>query len=121
MAKRMKPENVQEYIKGFPKDVQLLLKKLRGAIRKNAPKTEERISYGIPGYFLNGMLIYFAGFKKHVSIYPVTASLRKTFGKELSPYLASKATLRFPLDEPLPMGLINRMVKFRVRENSKRK
>lgn len=75
------------------------------------------ISYGIPAFTLNGPLIYFAGFKAHIGLYPITATLRRQFKKELSGYLSGKATAKFPLDKPIPYPLIEQIVKFRVKEN----
>jgi uncharacterized protein YdhG (YjbR/CyaY superfamily) len=111
------PATVDEYIAGFPKDVQAVLGKIRATIRAAAPKAEESISYRIPAYKMVRPLVYFAGFKEHVSLYPVTAPIKKKFEKELSPYEMSTGTVRFPLGEPIPYPLIGRIVKFMVQEN----
>lgn len=115
MAK--KPTTVDEYIAGFPADVQKILRKIRTTIRKAAPKAEESISYAIPTFKTNGARIYFAAFKNHVSVYPVTAPVRAKF-KELARYAGGKGTVKFPLDEPIPYALIGRIVKFKMKKVS---
>ena len=108
-------KEVDKYIAGFPRDVQQILKKIRATIWKAAPKAEESISYGIPTYKLNGRpLIYFAGHKSHVGLYPMAGAIRQKFKKELSGYEGGKGTIRLPLDEPIPYALIGRLVKFRA-------
>jgi uncharacterized protein YdhG (YjbR/CyaY superfamily) len=100
---------VDEYIASFPPDVQRTLQAVRGAMRKAAPDTEEAISYGIPTFKLDGRyLIYFAGWKHHVSIYPIPEG-DDALQRELEPYKAAKGTLRFPLDRPMPLDLIERL------------
>jgi len=109
--------NIDEYIAGFPNDVQKILQKIRTTIKEAAPDTEETISYQIPTFTLGGKyLIYFAAYKKHIGLYPAPRGVEK-FKKELSAYEGGKGTLRFPLDKPIPFGLIKRIVKFRVKEN----
>jgi uncharacterized protein YdhG (YjbR/CyaY superfamily) len=117
-VKRAVPKTVDAYIAGFPDTVQVCLRKMRTTIKRAAPGAKETISYGIPAVKLNGPLIYFAGFKAHVSIYPMTTTVRKQFQKALSPYLSGKGTAKFPLDQPIPYTLIELIVKFRVKENS---
>lgn len=112
------PRTVDDYIAGFPPAVQVCLRTMRTTIKRAAPGAKETISYGIPALKLNGPLIYFAGFKAHVSIYPMTTTIRRQFRKELSQYLSGKGTAKFPLDEPIPYPLIERVVKFRVQEPS---
>ena len=115
MATRAKAIN--DYIANHPRDVQKLLKSIRLAVRKAEPKAEESISYGIPTLKLDGKpLIYFAAHKEHVGIYPMTGGVREKFAKELAKYDGSKGTVRFPLDEPLPLAFITRVVKFRAKE-----
>jgi uncharacterized protein YdhG (YjbR/CyaY superfamily) len=111
------PKTVAAYIAGFPHAVRTRLRKIRATVRRAAPDARERISYGIPSLWLHGPLIYFAGYKAHLSIYPMTQTIRKQFKKELSGYLSGKATAKFPLDIPVPYTLIERVVKFRVKEN----
>ena len=114
------PKDIDAYIAGFPNNVQELLEKVRMTIKKAAPDAEETISYQIPTFTLKGKyLIYFAGFKKHIGLYPAPRGVEK-FKKELSGYEGGKGTVRFPLDKPIPFGLIARIVKFRVKENLER-
>lgn len=112
------PKTVHDYIAGFPPAVRISLRKMRATIKRAAPGAQETISYGIPTLKLNGPLIYFAGFKSHVSIYPMTTTIRKQFKEELSGYLSGKGTAKFPLNKPIPFPLIERVVKFRVKEHS---
>jgi uncharacterized protein YdhG (YjbR/CyaY superfamily) len=114
--KSAKPKNVDEYISGFPKDVQKKLAELRTTIRKAAPDAEEIISYQMPAYSLNGNLVYFAAYKNHIGFYP-TASGIKNFESDLSKYESSKGAVKFPIDKPFSLGLITKIVKFRVKEN----
>jgi uncharacterized protein YdhG (YjbR/CyaY superfamily) len=102
---------IDEYIAAFPPDVRTKLEKVRQAIRRAVPKAEEAISYRIPTFRLNGRyLIYFAGFRQHIGVYPVHAD-DPALGAALAPYSSGKATLKFPLDQPIPLGLIARLVK----------
>ena len=110
------PGTIDEYIAGFPREVQMILQKLRRTIRKAAPNAEERISYQMPAFTLEGSLVYFAAFKHHIGLYPRPTTIRK-FKRELSPYEGAKGTVRFPLDKPIPLALITKIVKFRVKEN----
>ena len=114
----IKPNNIDEYITGFPKTTQKILKQVRATIKKAAPAAQEKISYGIPTFTLNDRyLIYFAGFKDHISLYPAPRS-NEIFKKELSVYKGGKGTVQFPLDKPMPLHLITRIVKFKIKENS---
>ena len=110
------PKNIDEYIAGFPNDVQEILKKIRMTIRAAAPEAEEKISYQMPTFTLNGNLIHFAAYEKHIGLYPAPAGTEE-FKKKLSTYRAAKSSVRFPLDEPIPFDLISQLVKFRVEEN----
>jgi uncharacterized protein YdhG (YjbR/CyaY superfamily) len=110
------PSTVDEYIAVFPKEVQQLLKQMRAAIKAAAPKAEELISYGMPGYKYNGMLVFFAAFKNHIGFYATPAG-HKAFEKELSKYKQGKGSVQFPVEEPLPLSLITKIVKFRAKEN----
>ena len=112
-------KTIDEYIAGFPPDVQKILEKIRLTIRKAAPKAEEAISYGIPAFKLNGNLVFFAAYKNHIGVYPAPRGNEK-FKKELSAYEGGKGTVRFPLDKPIPFGLISRIVRFRVKRNLER-
>ena len=112
------PKNIDEYIAGFPPKVQAILEKIRATVRRASPDAEERISYRMPSFSLNGVLIYFAAFQNHIGVYPpVPAELRK----EASPYAGDKGNLRFPLDRPIPYSLINRIIKVRVKENLRKR
>lgn len=109
--------NIDEYIAGFPKEVQALLQKIRKTIKKAAPGAEEKISYLIAAFTLKGKgLVSFAAYKKHISLYPAPRGAEK-FKKELSRYEGGKGTVQFPLDKPTPFGLIERIVKLRVKKN----
>jgi len=114
------PQNIDEYIAGFPHDVQEILEKIRMTIRKAAPDAEETIKYQMPTFTLKGNLVYFAAFKKHIGFYPPTSTGSAKFKKELSVYEGAKGSLKFPLDKPIPFGLISRIVKLRVKENLER-
>jgi len=110
------PKDIDEYIAGFPKDVQKILNKIRSTIKKAAPKAEEAISYQIPTFRLNGNLIHFAAYKNHIGLYPAPRAVEK-FKKELERYGAGKSTVTFPLDEPIPHDLITKIVEFRAKQN----
>lgn len=112
--------SIDEYIASFPKDMQNILEKLRETIKAAAPEAKETISYQIPTFTLNGKyLIYFAGWKNHISIYPIPTG-SETFNKEVSQYIEGKGTLKFPIDKPLPLKLITKIVKLKVAENLKK-
>jgi len=110
------PKDIDEYIAGFPDDVQEKLQKIRMTIRQAAPDAEEKISYQMPTFYLKGNLVHFAAFKKHIGFYPTPTGTEK-FQKELAAYKVAKGTARFPLDKPVPYDLISEIVRFRVREN----
>jgi len=114
-----KPVSTDEYIAGFPKETQKVLKELRAIIKNTAPDAEETISYAIPTFTMNKKyLVYFAGYKNHVSLYPAPTG-SASFEVEINPYRSGKGTLQFPLDKPLPFDLIKRIVKYRMKENLK--
>ena len=113
-------KTVDEYIRLFPKSVGAKLKTIRAIIKKAAPKAEEKISYGMPGYKLNDVLIYFAGYEHHIGLYPFPSAI-KHFQKELVKYKTSKGTVQFSHDRPLPLLLIRKIVKFRVERSLERK
>ncbi len=115
MTKKM-PKNIDDYVDRFPKQVQQLLQKMRLTIKKAAPQAKETISYGIPAFALDGILVWFAAFKSHIGFYP-RASATAAFKKELSAYKGAKGSVQFPFDEPLPLALVSRIVKFRVKQN----
>ena len=113
------PKTIDEYIAGFPPDVQAILEKVRATIRKAAPGAEETIKYQMPTFTLKGNLVHFAAFKNHIGFYPVPTGIER-FKKELSVYTAGKGSVQFPLDRRIPYGLISKIVKFRARENLKK-
>jgi uncharacterized protein YdhG (YjbR/CyaY superfamily) len=112
-----KATNVDDYVAGFPKETQKVLEQIRATIKKALSDSEETISYAIPTFKQKGKpVIYFAGYKNHVSIYPAPRE-NEAFKKELSAYKGGKGTVQFPLDKPIPSSLITKIVKFRVKEN----
>ncbi len=114
-------KSVDEYIASQPEAVQDVLKRVRSAIRKAVPGAEEVISYKIPTYKLHGgPVLYFAGWRQHYSLYPATARIIAAFKDDLAPYVVKKATIRFPLSEPVPVKLIERIAKFRAKEVAER-
>jgi uncharacterized protein YdhG (YjbR/CyaY superfamily) len=115
-AKTTQTATINEYIAGFPESTQLILEELRATIRKAAPDAQESINYGIPTFTLNGNLVHFGSFKNHIGFYPAPSGI-EAFKKELSIYDGAKGSIKFPIDKPLPLGLITKIVKFRVKEN----
>ena len=113
---RSQSENIDEYIRGFPKEIQNLLKEMKSTIQKAAPDAEEAIKYAMPTFVLNGNLVHFAAYKNHIGFYPAPSGI-EAFKKELSAYEGSKGAIRFPLDKPLPLSLITKIVKYRVKQN----
>lgn len=116
MKKEPAKESVDSYIAGFPEESQKMLRQIRAVIKKAVPKAEEVMSYHMPAYKYHGMVAYFAGFKNHIGFYPMPGPITK-FKKELSKYKTSKATVQFPIGEPVPSGLVNKIIKWRVQEN----
>lgn len=110
---------IDEYIASCPEEVQAKLQALRATIRAAAPDAEERISYAMPAFAKNGNLVYFAALKHHIGFYPTPSGI-EAFQQETAAYVSTKAALRFPIDQPLPMDLITRIVRFRVAENRAR-
>ena len=113
-------QTVGEYIASFPTKIQGILKKIRSTVRKAAPQAKEKISYRMPAFFHDGVLIYFAGFKNHIGIYPPVRGDAKLL-KDLARYRGEKGNLKFPLDEPIPYDLIGRIVKHRLKERFEKK
>jgi uncharacterized protein YdhG (YjbR/CyaY superfamily) len=114
-------KTIDEYIKTFPADVQSILEKIRQTIKKVAPEAVETISYQMPAFKLNGKnLVYFAAFKNHIGFYPTPSGI-ESFEKELSPYTSGKGTAQFPFDKPIPYDLVEKIVKFRAKENLAKK
>jgi uncharacterized protein YdhG (YjbR/CyaY superfamily) len=111
-----KPQTIDEYIATFPKDIQEILETLRATIKKAAPDAEETISYQIPTFKLKRNLVHFAAYKHHIGFYPTSSGIEK-FKQELSAYKGAKGSVQFPLDQPVPLELISKIVKYRVKEN----
>ena len=111
-----KPKDIDEYIASFPRDVQKLLEQFRATIRKAAPEAQEVISYGMPAFKLEGMLVWFAAHSKHIGFYPRVSAIA-AFEKELAIYKGAKGSVQFPFDKPLPLRVVSKIVKFRVKEN----
>jgi uncharacterized protein YdhG (YjbR/CyaY superfamily) len=120
MDPKAKFKSVDEYIASFPKEIQLKLKDLRAVVKESAPSAEESISYNMPYYSLNGRLLYFAAHEKHIGLYAMPSAIKK-FKKELVKYETSTGTIQFPLNKPLPIELIKRIVAFREEENLEKK
>ncbi len=108
-------KTMDEYISGFPEEVQAILQKIRTLIRENAPGSQEAMKYGIPTFTLNGNLVHFAAFAHHIGFYPTPSAIVK-FKKELSIYKGAKGSVQFPFDRPIPYELMVKIVQFRVRE-----
>ena len=111
-----KPNNIDAYIAGFPKDVQDILEQIRATIKQVAPEAAETINYGIPTFALHGNLVHFAAFKNHIGFYS-TPTGQEAFQAELSMYKGGKGSVQFPLDQPMPLDLITKIVAFRAMEN----
>jgi uncharacterized protein YdhG (YjbR/CyaY superfamily) len=110
-------KTIDEFIAGFPPDVQAILQKIRATIREVAPGAQEAMKYGIPTFVLNGNLVHFGAFKSHIGFYPTPSGTEK-FQEELAPYKRAKGTIQFPLNQPIPYDLIRRITIFRVAENT---
>ena len=110
------PKTIDEYIAGYPRDVQAILRKIRTTIGKAAPDANEKISYQIPTFAFHGNLVHFAAFNNHIGFYPASSGIAK-FKKELSAYKSAKGSVQFPLDKPIPYSLIAKITKFRVKDN----
>ena len=113
-------KTIDEYISMFPDDVRTILNQVRQTIREAAPEAQETINYQMPTFTLNGNLVHFAGFKNHIGFYPTPTGI-EAFKDELSAYKGAKGSVQFPLDQPMPLSLIRRIVEYRVKENSERK
>lgn len=111
-----KPADIDEYIGAFPNNIQEILEEIRTTIRKSAPDGKEKISYSMPAFDQNGIIVYFAAFKNHIGLYALPSG-HEAFKAELSKYKSGKGSVQFPLNEPIPLDLITKIVKFRVKEN----
>jgi uncharacterized protein YdhG (YjbR/CyaY superfamily) len=119
MAKPKKAQDIDGYISKFPDDVQVILEKVREAIRHAAPEAKETISYMMPAFKQHGILVYFAAWEKHIGMYPPISG-NKALEKAIARYAGPKGNLQFPLDEPIPYDLIKRIVKLRVKQDSEK-
>ncbi|HEU4633161.1 MAG TPA: DUF1801 domain-containing protein [Flavisolibacter sp.] len=114
-----KPDNIDDYIASFPPATQKILQQIRSVIQMAAPGAEEKISYGIPTFCLNGNLVHFAGYKNHIGFYPAPSGLQ-AFATEIAMFKNSKGAVQFPIDKPLPVTLISRIVTYRINENQEK-
>jgi uncharacterized protein YdhG (YjbR/CyaY superfamily) len=112
-------KDIDSYISLYPPELRKLLEQVRSTIRKAAPDAQEKIGYGIPTFTLNGNLVHFGGFKNHIGFYPGPDAI-VVFKKELSPYDGAKGSIQFPIDKPMPLALITKMVKYRVAQNKEK-
>ncbi len=118
-GKEAHPATIDEYIAQFPEDVQQILVKIRAVIKESAPRAVEKISYQMPAFYLNGNLVYFGAYPRHIGFYPTPSGIA-AFKEQLSAYKGAKGSVQFPLDKPIPYELISAIVKFRVAENLKK-
>jgi uncharacterized protein YdhG (YjbR/CyaY superfamily) len=120
-SNKVRYSSIDDYIASFPPEIQKILEELRATIKAAAPEAQEKISYQMPTFTFHGNLVYFAAHKNHIGFYPGTfVSVLQAFNIEISSYIDGKGTLKFPLDKPLPLELISKIVKFRVAENLKK-
>ena len=110
------PQTIEEYIAGFPPEIQAILQQIRSIIRETVPNIEEAMAYQMPTFRLHGNLVHFAAFKNHIGFYPTPSGV-EAFPDELTQYQHAKGSIRFPLDQPIPYDLIRKIVKFRAKEN----
>jgi uncharacterized protein YdhG (YjbR/CyaY superfamily) len=115
-SQKKAPTTIDEYVAQFPADIQKKLQEIRSLIHELAPEAQEKISYQMPAFAQNGILVYFAAFKDHLSLFPTSSGV-SVFKEDLAPYKVSKGTIQFPLDQPTPLDLIKKIVLFRVEEN----
>lgn len=119
MQNTIRSKNVDDYIKLFPEEIHAVLEKMRSIIKSVAPKAEEIISYNMPAYKQHGVLVYFAAYKNHIGLYPTSSGVR-VFAQNLKSYKTSKGAIQFPIDQPLPIALIKKIVRFRMIEDKER-
>lgn len=115
----IKPENIDAYIASFPPDIRQLLQQIRATIAEAAPQAKEVISYGMPAFKTESMLVYFAAHTKHIGFYPFGSAIEK-YKTALSKYKTAKGSVQFPFEQPLPLDLISNMIRFRLKENTER-
>ncbi len=117
-AKKKTPASVDEYIADFPPDIQAVLQQIRATVRAAAPDAREVVSYGMPAYKQHGYVVFFAAFKNHIGLYGNTDAANEKYKKQVAPYIGAKGSLKFPLSEPMPLSLIGKIVKLRVKEDA---
>jgi uncharacterized protein YdhG (YjbR/CyaY superfamily) len=117
---RIQYTSIDDYIASFPEETQKILEQIRSTIKNAAPEAKDLINYGIPTFALNGNLVHFAAFKNHIGFYPTPSGI-EAFRKELSSYEGAKGSVKFPIDKPMPLDLITKIVKFRVQESVAKK
>ena len=117
---KTKSTTIDEYIAQCPPEVQPVLEKIRATVKEEAPQAVERISYGMPGFYQNGMLVWFAAHEHHIGFYPTGEGI-EAFKDEIDRYKWSKGAVQFPLDQPIPYDLIRRMVRYRLEQNAKKR
>ncbi len=115
-----RPASIDQYIAQYPADVQAIMNKIRATIKETAPQAQERISYGMPGFYQNGMLVWFGGHKDFIGFYPTGEGV-EAFKDQLTGYTITKGAVHFPLNQPIPYELIRKMVRSRVEANLKKK
>ena len=115
-SRKAPPKSISEYINAAPKEAQKKLREMRACIRASAPGAKESLKWGMPAFSYRRILVTFAGFKHHIGFYPTPSAVR-AFAKDLSKFVTAKGSIRFPLDEPLPLALIRKITAFRVRES----
>lgn len=118
-SKTNPPESIDAYIVQFPIEIQEKLQQIRVVIKEAAPDASEKISYQMPTFYLNGNLVHFAAFKHHIGFYPAPSGI-ENFAEKLAAYKTSKGAIQFPLDKPIPLGLVRAIVEYRVRENTRK-
>jgi uncharacterized protein YdhG (YjbR/CyaY superfamily) len=119
MEKKMGINSIDEYIATFPAEIQKILQEIRAVVKAAAPDAQEKISYQMPTFFLSGNLVHFAAFKNHIGFYPAPTGI-EAFAQELSVYKGAKGSIQFPINKPMPLDLITKIVKYRVAENLKK-
>jgi uncharacterized protein YdhG (YjbR/CyaY superfamily) len=117
MVANKKFRTIDEYIATYPKNVQIILKEIRHTIKEAAPEAKETISYQMPAFKQNGVLVWFAAFKDHISFFPKVSAI-EAFKEKLSSYQTSTGTIQFPMNQPIPLDLVKEVVRFRVKEDS---
>jgi uncharacterized protein YdhG (YjbR/CyaY superfamily) len=114
------PSPIDEYIARYPQNIQQILARIRVVIRETAPEAEERLSYNMPAFYLNGGLVWFAANKHHIGFYPRPSTTDEAFNQEIATYKGTKGSIHFPLDQPIPYEFIRKVVRVRLAENTRK-